>query len=292
MTALPCRFRRTGRARPAPLAVVWLPGLGSGNNPGRFIVALLAALLLTGCAVRRPVELGPGLERDRALSLFQAGLARQARCPDALDAQVRVAIESTWRSGAVDGYLQAMAPGRIKFFGVNPLGQPALIFSSTGEWFQLISVPEAKGYEGRVDGRTFGKYGPPGFQPEALYYLLIGGIRPGDWQITAVRVAEAGEGYWYDLAREAGTVRTRVRLDPGQQRFSQRQFLDADGEVLASVSYADFVSEVCCLPTGLVVEAAGVTLTLTFDDCRPASGLTAEDFRLDIPVAFSRETVP
>ena len=261
-----------------------------------YLIILLALLLVTGCATTTIQSLSPlpPAETDEALARFQETLARQAQCAGGVDAKVKVAIKSNWRDGTMEGYLQAMSPSRVKFFGVNPLGQPFLIFASNGESFQLVSVPEGRGYEGRVDGRTFNKYAPPGFQPEAFYYYLIGGLRPGNWQITAIGTTDLDNGYWFDLVQTETGARARIMLDQAKKKFSRQVLLDENGSVLVDLAYDDFPPGACCLPGKIIVTSPThpLSINLSFNDCRVESSLSSENFEIRIPASFNKVTVP
>jgi hypothetical protein len=258
------------------------------------VMALVALLLPAGCASVSRLRPVVGPERDQARRVLQRMLDRPTVCGVGVDAQATVALHSFLRNVTLSGYLQAMAPASVRFVGLGPLDQAVVLFATDGQDFRLILVPETTGYEGSVAGATFAKYAPPGMRPESLYYWLIGAVEPGDLQLTAVRAAEDGKGYWFDLRRGDASATHRMLLDVATGRVVAHLLLDENDSVLLSARYDRLPEAPCCLPAGLVMEAPShsVTMTFSFADCASDREFTAADFQLTIPPVYRKVAVP
>ena len=109
-------------------------------------------LFLQGCA--RPVlQTYPVAEPESRETLAAFAKHQQLyldQCGCCLDAEAEATVSmSIWfsnHSGKFSGYLQAMEPGYIKFFVLNPFGQPVYILATDGTMFKSLNVLESKAY--------------------------------------------------------------------------------------------------------------------------------------------------
>ena len=209
------------------------------------IFSLLASLLFTGCAAKLIQTLPVSPQEESTVSAaFQDMLENQANCGCCLDAEAAATISvANWlgeRSGTMTGFLQAMQPSYIKFVGVNPLGQPLVVFITDGFTFQSLQVPNSKVYEGDVRSDAFNEYMPAWFEPENGFYWLAGRIKPGSFEIVDIRRDKGENGFWLQLQYEGSTYRNMVLFDPQEPVILRHVLMDSQEKPHIDVQYADY----------------------------------------------------
>lgn len=257
------------------------------------VVGLLL-LLVAGCATlpaRR--SLAPD-EEDRARVSFRQLAEGQKICEPWADAEALLTLNSAWQSGSLSGYLQLLAPGYLRFVGLNPLGQPQLIVGTDGREFKTVLPAEARVYEGPVTAAAFQRYVPPGLNPEAGFYWLIGRLQPGVARIVEVSGAVDSADLWVKISYGAGGGPELVRLDPERLLIRRHLLLDEQGEVVMAVDYDDHAAAPCALPGLVTIRGArrDGTLELRFRDWQVAVPLSAADFAINIPPGYNRIKIP
>lgn len=264
---------------------------------------LFFLLATAGCAVYPRRVAVPESEATAALAAFAEMRDINAGCGCCLDASAAVSIKSLWRSGTVEGYLQAMQPSYLKFVGVNPLGQPFLLFATDGDLFRLVSVPDAKGYEGTVQARAFRKYAPRGFDPKAGFAWLTGRL-PGDLdKVLEVEREDGAENvYWITVGLRNSPLTHQVLFDAVDEVIRRHIVLDEGGAMLLDVRYEGYVPAPegngaqhirCRFPAKITVTSGdhNGTLSVAFSDWLPAPRFGPADFVLRIPASFERVLV-
>ncbi|MFZ5774691.1 MAG: hypothetical protein ACOY3Z_04330 [Thermodesulfobacteriota bacterium] len=261
---------------------------------------LLLVLQVGGCAtVPATVAVGDQ-EGERVAALFRQTLAAQRQCPGGLDAQVRVNLRSIWRSGSLQGFVQAMAPSSLKFVGVNPIGQPMIILATDGALFRAVVVPESAWYEGRVDAADFRKYAPADLDPARGFFWLTGRLAPEGLRIEAVEKDAQGTAHWLTCSYPGEEVRQRVLFDPDTRLIRRHLVIGVNGRVAVDVGYDGHLPagsgqpEACRLPGVVRVESAahaGATLEMVLGDWLAEPGLTALDFNVPVPPGFVRKPI-
>ncbi len=202
---------------------------GLCGRPRRWLSGLLCALLLlsAACATRPPVgEELTGRELRGVKEAFLATMEQRRQAVRCLDAEVDINWRTLLRSGIIPGYLQAMAPGRLKFVGVDPLGRPALVLVTDGESFRLIMVGEGMAYQGPTTAEAFRRHLPEGLDPERLpssLFAWVSGGMPLEPEVVAVYREHQGPGYWLEVA------------DPPGARLLFEPLAEADVPVTAAV---------------------------------------------------------
>lgn len=274
----------------------------TGNLPAlrRWGALLLALLLFGGCAGLPPTTSISLSEQDNARLLLQEALAAQEQCNCCLDVQVQARITSTFQSGTISGFLQAMRPSYLKFVGLNPLGQPLMILSSDGVNFRYVAVPEARSYEGLVTAEKFKKYAPQGFSPASAFAWLTGRLPGAGLQILSVARAAEGQGLWYEVAYPGEEIRRHILFSPEERTVLRHILVDRSGDILLDVlyeKYRDFATGAqagCPLPGFISVHANshnGVHMEFGFSDWLPDARFTEDDFVVRLPSGFAREVV-
>ena len=219
----------------------------SGSALHSFILLLSVLLFFfQGCA--RPVlQTSPASEHEiqfAALSFTRYMQINQDECACCLDAEVDAAVSvSGWFSnhtGKLTGYLQAMEPGNIKFVGINPLGQPILIFVTTGKIFKILNVLEGKAYIGSSNSETFKKFAPSGFDPEFSYYWLTGRLPPGDIDILKVSRDKEQNGYWLQVRHVQFGLDSMILFDPEESVVLRHIIMSDRGDHLVDLVYGDY----------------------------------------------------
>ena len=249
---------------------------------------------MPGCASRLPGSPLAGGEAAAAREAFRRLAGGQAACDRALDAEVSVSLSSPWRSGSLDGYLQLMAPGYLKFIAVSPLGQPLLLLGTDGSTVNYVVPAERRVYQGRADGETLARFLPSGLDPARSYYWLIGRLRPGQVRILEVAGEAGGTGTWVKFRHDDERRAELVLFDPAGGRLLRHRQLDEQGGVVFEAEYGEFTDGECAAP-GLVTLHGGRlygTLTLRLDNRLPADSLRGEDFKIDAPPDFTRIPIP
>lgn len=257
------------------------------------LVLIGAAVLLTlsGCAYR-PAARQPLAEAEAAgaREAFRRMVGGQAVCARAVDAEVTVTISSPWQSGSMDGYLQLLAPGSLKFVGVNPLGQPLVIMGTDGETGRYVLPGERKVYEGPLAADAVHCFLPAGLDPTRSYYWLIGRLRPGLVKIREVAGDPDRNGVWVEFRYEGEARRELALFDPRQLTLRRHLLLDDQGGVAFEVEYDAYSAGECPLP-GLVTirgDSRYGRLVLRLGNWLPAEALTGDDFQITAPADFTR----
>lgn len=252
------------------------------------LVAFLLAL--NGCAYRSARLPLAGPEAAGAREAFRRMVGGQAVCARAVDAEVTVTIASPWQSGSMDGYLQLMAPGFIKFVGVNPLGQPLVIMGSDGTTGRYVLPGERKVYEGPLGAADLRRFLPVGLDPARSYYWLIGRLRPGLVKIREVAGDPEGNGVWVEFHYDGEALRELALFDPLRLSLYRHLLLDEQGRVVFEVEYDSYPAGECPLP-GLVTirgDSRYGRLILRLGNWLPAEALTGDDFKITAPTDFTR----
>jgi hypothetical protein len=252
----------------------------------------VACLALSSCTSLPPTVAVTESESEGVTGLFKQMVAKQSECHCCIDANAVVTFKSIWDSGTISGYLQAMSPSYLKFVGVNPFGMPLAILVTDGKRFHYVTIPEKKGYEGKVSGATFTKYAPEGFLPEHGFYWLIGRLYPGTIKIVDIRRSEDGKGYWFELSYGQG-AKSLVLFDDQEVVLKRHIVINDQEEKILDISYGAYQPGACPLPGEITVRSLihNSTLTLKLDDWLPDSMFSQQDFHYEIPVGFERVPV-
>jgi hypothetical protein len=236
-------------------------------------------------------------------------------CGCCLDAEADAALSvSGWFSdhtGKLSGYLQAMAPGYIKFVALNPLGQPIYILATNGSQFKSLNVLERKAYIGSVYSETFKKFSPPGFEPELSFFWLAGRLEPQGLQVMAVRRDREVEAYWLQIHHAKSGNDSMVLFDPGELRILRHVLLDEKGEHLVDVTYEAYQAEAgkqyrnskdnnadehgtppdeesCSVPGRILVASGSGTqkIEIQLSSLLAAAAFSSENFEVEVPPNF------
>ncbi|MDA3786328.1 MAG: hypothetical protein PF568_05520 [Deltaproteobacteria bacterium] len=257
----------------------------------RSIILIASFLLLAGCA-GLPTFYGiSGVEEREVRRRFQDMVASQAQCQCCLDGAAHVTVKNLFSSGFISGYLQAMSPSYLKFVGVNPLGQPLLIFTTNGRRFQYVAIEEGTVYQGEVDSATFRKYTPDGFNPGLSYYWLTGRLQPGPVELTGVSRDEQG-GYWVDLLMASGS-RALVLFEPETLQIRRHIVLNSDGKRVLNILYDQYGPEECAVPRHIKVTSLAMdsVLEIRLDDLLEDVSFSRGDLELSPPAALKEVLV-
>lgn len=280
-----------------------------------FLVAF-SFFLLQGCArpilQTLPVAENEVREATSAFTRYQE--IYQEYCSSCLDAEAGAALSvSGWFSnhtGKLTGYLQAMAPGYIKFVALNPLGQPVYILVSNGREFKSLNVLEGKAYLGSVYSETFKKFSPPGFEPELSFYWLTGRLEPKTLQVAAVRRDREMQAYWLQLGHAMSGTDSMILFDPRELRILRHILLDEQGEHLVDARYESYqpaagkmarsseddlpaeniaADETLCTIPGRILVSSGSgaqKIEIQLSSLLADAEFSPEDFDLEVPASF------
>ena len=265
-----------------------LPRLG--RQAAAAVWVTITILLLSGCAYHSPRLALHGEEAVAGRAAFRKLLGAQGICARAVDAEATVTLDLPWQSGTMAGYLQLMAPGYLKFIGVNPLGQPLLVLGSDGVDYRYVLPAERKLYEGRLAESSGSRFLPTGFDPRRSYYWLIGRLRPGQVRIGEVSGDSEGGGIWVQFRYEGEEPSELVLFDPRRLLLLRHLLLAKDGGTVLEVSYDAYSAGDCPLPGQVVVYGDNRfgRLVLRLGNWLPADALTGADFSVTAPSDFVR----
>lgn len=282
------------------------------------LMFLVAATLFfsQGCA-RPNLQTFPAaenevLEANSAFARYQQ--IYQKYCGCCLDAEADAALSvSGWFSGhtgKLSGYLQAMAPGYIKFVAINPLGQPIYILVSNGREFKSLNVPERTTYQGSVSSETFKKFSPAGFEPALSFYWLTGRLQPQTFHVSGVRRDSETEAYWLQLVPAVSGTDSMILFDSRELCILRHVILGDKGELLMDVRYEAYqpagrkmtryaeenhTSEniaqdkiVCMIPGRIHVSSGSGSQKIEIQLSALLAGVefSPEDFDLEVPSGF------
>lgn len=273
-------------------------GSGYGNREAFFrrvlhIVWAFGILFLSGC-VSTPSTIPLSVdEAALAKESFRQMVALQRQCNRYLDVSVTVTVKSFLFSGSMNGYLQSMSPSYIKFVGINPFGQPQVIFTTDGEFFRFIEVAAAKGFEGLVDSRVYNKYAPAGFDHQFSYYWLIGRLQPGNVKIVDIVRGKDGDGFWVKLCCGEGNSIHKVLFDPQKMIVHRHMLVDESGDTLLDVRYERFSQDGCMLPGKISISSGNHNgaFEVKMSDWNMSASLSASDFDFSLPSGFTSVVV-
>jgi hypothetical protein len=281
---------------------------------------LFASLLFTGCGAKLIQTIPASPQEELTVSVaFQDMLENQANCGCCLDAEADATISAAnWlgeRSGTMTGFLQAMQPSYIKFVGVNPLGQPLVVFITDGITFQNLQVPNSKVYQGDVRSAAFNRYMPVWFEPENGFYWLAGRIKPRNFEVVDIRRDKEKKDFWVQLHYAGSQYRDMVLFDPHESVVLRHILIDNQERPHIDAQYADYQplidetvkdadkgteqkhdtgeSVSCRLPGSirLVSHNNSGQINLQLHSFLPGSEFAEEDFTIDIPSGFERVQV-
>lgn len=245
---------------------------------------------MAGCAYRPALRPLGEAELAAGRAAFRQLVAEQGDCPRAIDAEVTVTLNLPWQSGTMAGYLQLMAPGYLKFIGVNPLGQPLLLLGSDGVACRYVLPSERKLYQGLLAETAVSRYLPPGLDAARAYYWLIGRLRPGQVRIEEVSGDPEGAGLWVRFRYQGEAQSELVLFDPRRRSLGRHLLLDAAGRPVLEVAYGAHTVADCPLPGQVTISGDNRfgRLVLRLNNWVPADTMTAADFAVTAPSDFLR----
>lgn len=261
---------------------------------GQLLRCLPVLLLAAGCArlAPRPVPLAAG-ERAQVLSGYRAYLHHVPLCPG-VEADVQLQYQSLFKDARIPGVLAAKAPASIKVMGLNPLGQPMLVFSVHGGRFTLIDVQGQKGYSGRITAGRVAKLLPlEDLAKAGLYDLLTGApALPIESGLAVSRLRGVKRGF-YLLTWPEAWPRKQIVFNLGAGRVEAFRLLDAADRILLEIHYSSRREGRCGVPAAIDISGSKVrgSVECTFERVFPADSLAAGTFALTVPEGFSMEKV-
>lgn len=287
-----------------------------GPLPLIFLVSVFF-LFPQGCArsVLQTFAVAEDEAREATSAFTRYQMIYQDHCACCLDAETDAAVSvSGWFSnhtGKLSGYLQAMAPGYLKFVALNPLGQPIYILVTNGSEFKSLNVLEKKAYMGSVYSETFKKFSPPGFEPALSFYWLTGRLQPEELQVEAVKRDREVPAYWLQIGHAKSVNASMVLFDPAESLVLRHVLLDEKGEHLVDVTYEAYQpeagkecrcteedqaseertapSEASCRVPGRILVSSGSgaqKIEIQLSSLLAGAVFSPEDFDLEVPANF------
>jgi len=293
--------RRVSRFGPLPLIFLFTLSLFFSQGCARTLLQTF------------PVAEDEARETISAFTRYQEIYRENCSC--CLDAEADVALSvSGWFSdhtGKLSGYLQAMAPGYIKYVALNPLGQPIYILAINGSEFKSLNVLERKAYSGSVYSETYKKISPQGFEPKFSFFWLTGRLEPQELQVMAVRRDREAQAYWLLIRHAASGNDSMVLFDPGELRVLRHVLLDEKGEHLVNVTYEAYQAEAgqqkrnskdnnavehaassdeesCSVPGRILVSSGSGAqkIEIQLSSLLAGAAFSPEDFEVEVPPDF------
>jgi len=242
--------------------------------------ALAAALALSGCHPRRPP---PDLSADPAELLAAVRAAQDG--VRTVEGRARVGLDAPGGTGAVDQYLAAEKPGRVRVESYDFFGNVLSVLAVDGDQLAVYDAREKVFYRGPATRENVGRLVPVSLSPGELATLLCGSAPLLDGRPVA---ADAGDGVMR-LTLRRGDQSQVLEIGAGAAVItSRRRRAGPDGEVPAGLE-ADFSAHRpragASFPTDVEARApaAGVTLSLHWKELTVNGPVDPALFRLDPP---------
>jgi len=235
-----------------------------------------------------------GSEAETARGAFLRLADRHSACSCCLDAEVAVTWQALLESGGIEGYLQVMAPSSLKFVGINPLGQPVIIFATDGRSFTYIPVLEGRAFLGSVEARAFAERAPSGLEATDLFFLLTGRIGPDRPRVREVARQTDGDGYWISFSMAGEAAVRHALLDPQESVLREYIIENKKGKPAVAARYGRYLpTGDCPAPSEVILSFPGQKgeITIRMNDVATDVTLFADDFQVAVPAAFEKKVV-
>lgn len=253
-----------------------------GRRPGsRLAPALLGLLLLAGCAglpSRRDAgPVVPSADARAAAERWEAAWAQFTGLRGAVDLSVTHRGMNERTAGAL-----LLAPARLRFEAVAPLGLPTLVVTAGPEQIVVFSPAERRAWSARATPRALQRWLGLPVEPTTLIRLLAGFPPP----VPAAAAVGFGSGEGRPVVVDAPDRRMRVFAGP--DGAPARVELEQGAERLV----ATFERAVNAAPQRLVLEAParGASLELRYIWAEPAA-VPPEAFEVLLPADVPLEVV-
>jgi len=236
-------------------------------------------------------------QAESIVHFLQSGSLRPESCPPAIDGDVSFSYRNIFGEKNISGYFQLISPSFLKFVISNPLGQPIFALTSDQTTFQLINTLKRKYISGTVYS-----YGLLNDIPSPLL--------KGDWQnwirgtvtiqtsaITDIRGDKKNRGIWVTAegSRDDSFSRTHLLIDTGGNVLLERIIERDDGNRLAKITYADWVSVgTCKQPTSISITGLRyqTEVTVNLSDIRPVETTDNDARLLTAPANYLQQIIP
>ena len=249
---------------------------------GRLVLAAaaVAAAALAGCHLRRPP---PDLSADPAALLAAVKAAQDA--VRGVEGRARVGVDAPGGGGAVEQYLAAEKPGRVRVESHDFFGNVLSVLAVDDGRLAVYDAREKVFYRGPATRENVGRLVPVALSPEELATLLCGSAPLLDGQPVS---AIPGDGVMV-LTLRAGGLTQVLEIGAGAAVVSSRlRRAGPDGPAPAGLE-ADFskhrLHAGLSLPTEVEARApvSGVSLALHWKALTVNGPLDPGLFRLDPP---------
>lgn len=261
-----------------------------------YVFVLLSAL--TGC-VRLPASM-PVLDgtSNAVEASFAELVIRQHKCASYIDAVATVKITSPKQSGTIEGNLLALPPGALKFIGVTPFGQPQLLFATTGETFQLVTVSDGKAYRGSVRSAKFTRYAPSGFDAKEIVLWLTGRFSLEAKALQQLEKDLDGNGFWLRFKKAGHDETCHILFDLQSRQIRRHIITDRLGRKMIDASYDSYqpvagLDLACAVPGRINIDSlvGGTSMVILLEDILAPGQDPERDLSIAIPAGFVEEEV-
>jgi outer membrane lipoprotein-sorting protein len=278
------------------------------NNQNRsvFSVALslllLLLILLSGCASKRWSDPIASKELGAISEVVLAMQEREARCPQSMDTEARIFLDSPGTNTAVHGYLQTSSPSLLKFVVSNPLGMLVYAFASDGKTFQILDTAKRLHIRGNIRPFAIRRDLPLVMVQGDWFAYLNQRLPTGNPAIRQVTRDLSDQTFWLQFAPSPGSNISGeqwLHLDSKQQRVLGYLFLDRGGDIVAEIRYADEEEvrgkQTCRASSrniGISELPWGTEIRIELRDIRTDSQFSHSDFTLPVPVGYFKQIRP
>jgi len=262
-------------------------------------------MTLTACA--RP-DWGDPIKDETAIGngrqLLAAMVAADEKCPPCRDADVSLSLKSPLKNAAASGYLLLRRPSWIKFVSSNPFGQPVLLATSDGVYFQQLLMLEKTYLHGQVFSYLAHNNLPLALAMGNWGSWLTGGTGQVKVEEADVRLDQQNRGLWFTWrlspppqARgisENGT-HEHILVDAEKRLVIARVISDTNGKTIARFDYGDRRADgPCPQPETIVISGleGGATIEAIFSALGTPAECPEDFFRLKKPENFQELYMP
>jgi len=268
--------------------------VSKGSILGAWAAMMICIVLFVGCA--RYNAPAPALSREEGRMIADAyeEKIRQVEGCGNLEADVTVRFGSFFKNATLSGVLLARNPQSMKFIGLNPLGQPLVLFLLTDQSFLLIDVQSQKAFEGSPRSAKAEEVFPfEKLQQTSLYSLLNGAPAPGRTADAVMWEKGLSPDTYLLLWRAASGGEQRVVFDTRTRQVQRYELLGENGSTLLRILYPLHQQSGCGMPVSILVSGQEVRgrIELTLENIDLTSSLTESDFKINLPTGYQVETV-
>ncbi len=267
------------------------------QGPLLLCVVFLVLTWTAGCA-KKPWTTDIGEDRSKEVGkTLQAMQERDDACAPCLEGDAIVSMENHMEAKALSGYITFMLPDSVKFIAANPLGQPIFALASDGVRFETLNTTSRTYMAGSLQSYALLHDIPPAFLSGSWAEWLMGRIDKGEKEAMVMQGDADSRGVWISFKQKADGDQTTTHLliDSKEALLRSRILEDAQGKILAEITYDDWQKAGACRQPGQIHMsrlAFGGEVSLKLSRVEASDLCQPRDFFLPVPAGYQRQFLP